>query len=378
MGYLLNGPVTAVLVVIGVIFNLCSMYIFLMVPRRVLSSYATHQTKLPKSERGHQRLMKRSTASRPLINTYLLWLAISDTALLLSATLMYCIPTFLDSLGNYARFFPTYYLLSNASLTASVWLMCVLMFERYRALCRPLDSHVKQLNLKRVHRTLCVVSLLALLFSLPRLFEISVLEVDGKYHVHQTLLVETRSYMIGYRIIGGLLFYSLLPYIVLFIISARISLALHAANKQRQSLAASLRSTRNADSELVLIAVMAKFLISRSMPTALDLAEHIVSSREFLNSTTATFFVDISNLIVVLSSATNFFVYFSLSAAFRRTVFYSFLRPCSRRTVFQERRRHFAVRRHPTNDNCHRRSLVNNATIVTDVGHLLTNVEVLI
>ncbi|KAK6111306.1 7 transmembrane receptor (rhodopsin family) protein [Brugia pahangi] len=338
MGYLLNGPVTAVLVVFGVIFNLGTMY-FLTVPRRTSGTYFDSRTKPARSKKSFPLIRRSPNTSRPLINTYLLWLAFSDTALLISAALLYCIPAFFRSLGNYARFFPSYYLLSNASLTASVWLMCVLMFERYRAFCRPLDSHVKP---QKVHRTLSLVSLLALIFSLPRLFELSVYELDGEYHVNQTLLVETRAYMVGYRIIGGMLFYSLFPYVVLFIISARICLAIHAANKQRQNFIATRGVThfRSADCELVLITVMAKFLISRLMPTALDLAEHILSSSEFLVSTTATFFVDISNLIVVISSATNFFIYFTLSRAFRRTVFNSL----PKNTIFQDRKRHFTLR----------------------------------
>ncbi|VDK72780.1 unnamed protein product [Onchocerca ochengi] len=341
MGYLLNGPVTAVLVIFGIVFNLCTVY-FLMVPHKTLGACADSRRKTMRIKKNSS--IKRSfNTSRPLINTYLLWLAFSDTALLISAALLYCIPTFFISLGNYARFFPSYYLFSNASLTASVWLMCVLMFERYRAFCRPLDSYTKP---QKVHRTLSLVSLLALLFSLPRLFELSVYELDGEYHVNQTLLVEIHAYMIGYRIIGGMLFNSLFPYIILFIISARICLTIHAANKRRQNFVATRSVThfKSTDCELVIITIMAKFLISRLMPTALDLAEHIVSSSKFLVSTTATFFVDVSNLIVVISSATNFFIYFTLSRAFRRTVFNSLPKLNFQYAIFQERKRHFILR----------------------------------
>uniref|UniRef100_A0A0R3S528 Mitochondrial-processing peptidase subunit beta n=1 Tax=Elaeophora elaphi TaxID=1147741 RepID=A0A0R3S528_9BILA len=377
MGYLLNGPVTAVLVVFGVIFNLCTMY-FLMVPRWTFGTDTNSRMKSTRSKKSFLLVKRSSSTSRPLINTYLLWLAFSDTTLLISAALLYCIPAFFISLGNYARFFPSYYMLSNASLTASVWLMCVLMFERYRAFCRPLDSHLKP---QRIHRTLSLVSLLALIFSLPRLFELSVYELDGEYHVNQTLLVETRAYMVGYRIIGGMLFYSLFPYVVLSIISARICLAIHAANKQRQNFVATRSVThfRSTDCELVLITVMAKFLISRLMPTALDLAEHIISSSKFLVSTTATFFVDISNLIVVVSSATNFFIYFTLSRAFRRTVFNSLPKLNFRYTIFRRRKRHFTVPHHAVKAMSITQPVINeiSRSIVTTVdGRLLSTIEV--
>ncbi|MCP9265622.1 Mitochondrial-processing peptidase subunit beta [Dirofilaria immitis] len=289
---------------------------------RTLGTYTDSRRKSSRSRKSCFLVKHSSNTSRPLINTYLLWLAFSDTALLISAALLYCIPAFFISLGNYARFFPSYYLLSNASLTASVWLMCVLMFERYRAFCRPLDSrHTKP---QKVHRTLSLVSLLALLFSLPRLFELSVYELNGEYHVNQTLLVEIRAYMLGYRIIGGMLFYSLFPYIILFIISARICLAIHAANKQRQNFVATrgITNLKSTDCELLLITVMAKFLISRLMPTALDLAEHICYE---------------------------FFIYFTLSRAFRRTVFNSLPKLNFQYTIFQKRKHHFNLRHHAVN-----------------------------
>ncbi|KHN78709.1 FMRFamide receptor [Toxocara canis] len=235
---------------------------------------------------------------------------------------MYCVPSFMTSLGFYARLFPTYYMLSNASLTASVWLMCALMFERYRALCRPLSVQAQQMSVARVHKILTAVVLVAVIFSLPRLFELALFEYEGEVYVRQTFLVENRFYMIGYRIVGGLLFYSLFPYIGLFTMSTRISFAMHAASKERQRLALGSQKSRreSSDSELILLAVMAKFLLSRLMPTALDVAEHIVSAKEFLNSPTATICVDISNLLVVISSATNFFVYCAFSRSFRHVV----------------------------------------------------------
>ncbi|VDK51604.1 unnamed protein product [Anisakis simplex] len=342
MGYTLNGPVTAVFVVCGVVLNSITVLVLLKQPKRCTTTTTTtsstsrtliKQKALTRSN-DSVRLRSYITNSRPLIYTYLLWITFSDTSLLLNAFLMYCMPTFMSSLGFYARLFPTYYMLSNASLTSSVWLICALMFERYRALCRPLSKQLKQrqqITVNRAHKILTLVLFIAVLFSLPRLFELSVFEYDGELYVKQTVLVNNRLYMIGYRIIGGLLFYSLFPYIGLFTMSTRISFALHQAAKERQRLASATvlsassqrllsSAQKTAESELILLAVMAKFLLSRLMPTALDVAEHVISAKEFLNSDTATICVDISNLLVVISSATNFFIYFSFSRSFRHAV----------------------------------------------------------
>lgn len=94
------------------------------------------------------------------------------------------------------------------------------------------------------------------------------------------------------------------------------------------------------DSETILVCVMFKFLLSRLMPTVLDVAEHFVGSVEFVNSRTVTRFVDTSNLIVICSSAANFLIFFTFSRSFRkffRQYFYTLLK------VFKS-----------TKNNCHK------------------------
>jgi hypothetical protein len=101
--------------------------------------------------------------------------------------------------------------------------MCSLMFDRYKTLCSPFT--VRSGNINRIHRILLTVCLIAIIFSLPRFFEISV-ELDsstGIEYVTQTSLVHNKIYMIGYRIFGGLMLYSLMPYLVLFVLSFKVS-----------------------------------------------------------------------------------------------------------------------------------------------------------
>jgi len=124
--------------------------------------------------------------------------------------------------------------------------------------------------------------------------------------------------MIGYRIVGGLMFYSLLPYVVLFAMSLRVYFVLRAAAKARLKMAARQNVSGCTDSEMILLCVMAKFLFSRLMPTALDVAEHAIGSDKFLESSEATLCVDISNLIVVASSSMNFLIFYFFSNSFRQ------------------------------------------------------------
>ncbi|KAI1726243.1 7 transmembrane receptor (rhodopsin family) domain-containing protein [Ditylenchus destructor] len=181
---------------------------------------------------------------RPRVYTFFLWLVISDTALLISAMLMYSVPTLFERNPDiYVHFSSIYYLMSNTALTASVWLMCALIFDRYRTVCRGPFVMLNRTNTNGgwigrrrkfncIHVVLCIICILALGFSMPRLFELE-LEFDPtskEYFLVQTNLVRNKFYMIGYRIVGGLLLYSLLPYVVLFIFSFKVWLVMREAS----------------------------------------------------------------------------------------------------------------------------------------------------
>ncbi|KHN87747.1 FMRFamide receptor [Toxocara canis] len=314
MAYILKGPVTSVIVVFGVSLNFITLYTLLKSSGRRLNARRLSDDVIM----VHQKMR-----ARPTIHTYFFWIAYTDSGLLVSAMLMYSVPAMLDkSYEAYVRLYPVYYMLSNATLTASVWLMCAMMYDRYQALCRPLHQRMKcqRTPRRRVHVNCVIVVLLALFYSLPRLLELSVTSAGGSLRVVQTPLVHNRLYMIGYRIVGGLLFYSLLPYIALSFVSTRVSIAVHSASCKRRMMSKlnhqSLRRLTS-ESERILLAIMSKFLISRLFPTALDILEHLIGPDAFLHSMAATAAVNISNLIVVISSATNFFIYYFLSNTFR-------------------------------------------------------------
>uniref|UniRef100_A0AC34F9G8 G-protein coupled receptors family 1 profile domain-containing protein n=1 Tax=Panagrolaimus sp. ES5 TaxID=591445 RepID=A0AC34F9G8_9BILA len=195
--------------------------------------------------------------------------------------------------------------------------MCALMIDRYRSLCSPLTA--RQLSLNSIHRILFFICIAALCFSIPRYFELELrLDDENQYYLAQTDLVHNQIYMIGYRIVGGLMFYSLLPYIVLFAMSSRVWYVLRAAAKARLKMAAQQNVSGCTDSEMILLCVMAKFLCSRLMPTALDVAEHAIGSENFLDSAEATLCVDISNLLVVVASGANFIIFYFFSTTFRQ------------------------------------------------------------
>lgn len=313
MPYLLNGPLTVSFVIVGTCLNGLTVYVL-----------SRHNFVRQMSCRSFRSSIRRSDSTtsygngKPRIYIYLLWLSFIDTVLLISALLMYSLPALMNgTLGYYIHFFPFYYLLSNTALTASVWLMSALVVDRYRTLCAPLTA--RHFSFRTIHRILSLICLAALCFSIPRYFELELrLDEQDQYYLSQTSLVHNQVYMIGYRIVGGLMFYSLLPYVVLFAMSLRVYFVLRAAAKARLKMAARQNVSGCTDSEMILLCVMAKFLFSRLMPTALDVAEHAIGSDKFLESSEATLCVDISNLIVVASSSMNFLIFYFFSSSFRQ------------------------------------------------------------
>ncbi|KAI6192513.1 G-PROTEIN-RECEP-F1-2 domain-containing protein [Aphelenchoides fujianensis] len=342
MSGLLNGPVTLTIVSLGSVFNALTICVLFTkkIQRYRQSVYNSPQTRKFSNTIHNDRCSTeatnnplastrkrptRSSGSRPRVYTFFVWLAVSDTSLLLCALLLYSLPNLVSDLGPYVHFFPLFYYLSNTALTSSVWLISALMLDRYRSLV--VNKFSVRSNTPAVNRLLLGVVALAFVFNLPRFFEIGTRfdEVAQRTVIFQTTLVESSAYMIGYRIAGGLMFYSLLPYIFLFVLGFKVAMVIRAAALQRQKMNAysasgSFFHTCTTDSEMILGAVVAKFLLSRLLPTTLDVSEHIVGSRDFTRSTLATFCVDISNLVVVTSSAINLFIFYFCSASFRKSL----------------------------------------------------------
>lgn len=68
----------------------------------------------------------------------------------------------------------------------------------------------------------------------------------------------------------------------------------------------------------MIIGTLVKFLICYSMPAVLNVIEISIGEKEFLNEEYVGYLIDISNFLVILHSASNPFVHYAGSAAFRR------------------------------------------------------------
>ncbi|VDK46672.1 unnamed protein product [Anisakis simplex] len=316
ISYLLNGYLTAICVVMGVILNILCIFVFLRYRR----------------------------GSTPVIQYYLVTLTIWQTALLCNAFLLYSLPTLIYgrvvATGYYVYLYPFVYALANTTHTGSVWVVLTLTVDRYLALCRPL-THRAIGKRSRVKRLMIAVSILAVIFSAPRFFEVHVIEhcvIDPQNAtdvlcmpaISRTKLPENHTYWSVYHIILAMLFVTLVPCVLLFWLTLTISMALRRAIMKRKTLCApnadldgrnknNVPSRKEHKSNIMLVLVIAKFLFSDILPTVADVLEHIVGDYVFMTSSLATLFVDFSNFLLVLNCSTNFWVFIIWGKRFRRS-----------------------------------------------------------
>lgn len=215
-------------------------------------------------------------------------------------------------------------MLCNAAFTASVWLMLSLVRDRYRLLCcRFADSVAAKSRhtIKNIHWILFSLSATSIFFSVPRFFELDVFYNHTQYYIEPSKLLDNGLYMIGYRIIGSLIFYSAVPYIFTFITSFKIWLVLKNATKARKAMYVNTPNTPiMSDSDRVIVTLAIRFLVSRFLTTLIDIAESFFGSSNFFSLSIAALGVHASNFIVVLSSASTFFTFFVFSTKFRASI----------------------------------------------------------
>ncbi|PAV73773.1 hypothetical protein WR25_16295 isoform J [Diploscapter pachys] len=311
LSHLLNGYFTAFFVVTGIALNAFSVYIFLRCER----------------------------TGTPAIQYYLVTLTLWQTALLANAFLLYSLPNLiwghLVSQGTYVYIYQYVYTFANTTHTGSVWIVLTLTVDRYLALCQPL-KHRAIGKKSRVRRLMIVVSLFAVIFSAPRFFEVHVLTNWCKEApncvpiIIRTELFENSLYWTIYHVILAMLFVTLCPCLLLFELTLRISLALRKAIAKRRSLCPpnveidqrnrKCQTTRKEHkSNIMLVLVIAKFLISDILPTVIDVIEHIVGQDVFMRSSLASLFVDLSNFLIVLNCSSNFWVFIFWGKRFRKS-----------------------------------------------------------
>uniref|UniRef100_A0A0K0EQJ5 G_PROTEIN_RECEP_F1_2 domain-containing protein n=1 Tax=Strongyloides stercoralis TaxID=6248 RepID=A0A0K0EQJ5_STRER len=276
----------------------------------------------------------------PVIHYYLITLTLWQTGVLLNGFLLYSYPNmyrkYFGSLESYKLISPYIFTGANITMVASVWVVLVLTIDRYLALCKPL-KHRYIGKRSRVKRIMIVVSILAIIYNIPRYFEIATIKIctiknnttNCIYDVIRTPFAYNSLYHLLYKIISQLLLVSLIPCFILFILTLKISLAIRQAILNRKKLCPDMAEvnknyqkskpvSKEHKANIMLVLIIVKFLISTILPTTCDIIEKIIGAEVFQRSHLATVVVDISNFLIVLNCSTNFWVFLLYGQRFRK------------------------------------------------------------
>lgn len=273
------------------------------------------------------------------IYTYLLALAAWDVFYITTSFLLYNLPTLMYQeiihFGPYAIGTPFLYYISTVARTGAIWTVLVIAFERYVALCYPFKF--EQMNSEnRVWIFFASITCSAFLYCLPRYFELKVLycyELTTDLRVPLLLKSELRStftYWLLYRVIGGCLFYSIVPFLALVILTIRISYELRRSSYRvpveqsstpEHSLLNGTGCKTSADrlNRWMHVAMISKFLLCHSFPMILDIWELVQPSIAFEKSWYKSWiFMSHSSLfLLTINGSCNVIIYYLTSTKFR-------------------------------------------------------------
>ncbi|KRZ05097.1 FMRFamide receptor [Trichinella zimbabwensis] len=283
----------------------------------------------------------------PRLNTCLIALAAWEIVLMCASFFLYSFPVLLyhnsPVNGPYVKTYAYWYTAANMANQAAVWVVLVMAIDRYFAICHPL-KHRRFGDTAR-GKILLLVSTFAIIHATPRFFEVSVVycsPVDNSTPVVTVVpsgLQQNYIYRMLYKVIGGMLLYSVGPFLVLSFIAAQVSkhMSKYAITRRkliqeespgmqaRLSVSSTSDKVRDQNRDQLLLIMIIKFLTCHSLPTALDVMETVVPA-ELFASVTISRLIDVSNILVMINAGCNVFIYIACSQNFRHQISLHLLR----------------------------------------------------
>ena len=289
-------------------------------------------------------------------NCYLMGLAIADLLfLVLFASVL--------GTGRISSSHPGYYasniymsyasIFLNIFLLTSIWLTVMLATERYIAICRPFLA-TRMCTVLRARIIIVLIFLIAFLCRMPNFWEYKFVSVYNPLtnktvvYMDQTELAYNVKYNIIYPwLIDGLLA-SILPFILLLILNARLIWEVRKSTQYIQQNLTTAGSARHIQSEelqitIMLISVIIVFFICQA-PYVIYTA--ITSINSFSPSPDIMLFRHVTMLLLTLKSAINFIIYCWFSEKFYTTLkCIVCLRHCTKKQMRSRNGSYCSVRR---------------------------------
>ncbi len=196
--------------------------------------------------------------------------------------------------------------------------------SRYLTLCKPSFAPALSVSYFFVRVQVAVTVLVSLLIEIPRYFEYEVqeIELDGRmyYRLTSTELWESDTYQLVYKTIAMVVLRRLLPMSVTLLLTIGLVRFLHKKKALRRNLMSADRvkaekSTSTVTTVLIIIAVA--FIVCHTPGTIYPILRITIEIPETCDHF-FEYFTRIADLLSLLNSALNFFIYYPNIPSFRR------------------------------------------------------------
>ena len=303
--YYINGVVTNIIVVLGLIGNILTIVIL------------------------SQRAMRSST------NIYLSALAWWDTIVLISTLLLIGLPgTGFKGYMNYvfAYVVSFIYPLALIAQTATIWLTVSFTVERYIAVCHPLKA-ASMCTISRAKIVIGGVSIGSTLYNIPRWFDYRPSWVTDPGTNASHVAVKTTSFSVNpiyVQVYFSWLYVPIMciiPLVVLSVLNTFLILAVRRSQRQRKDM--NVKQSRENNVTIMLVSVVIVFIICQVPALVYNLA-YAIDRQYVMTKFGYQVLSSLRNFLVNLNSAINFLLYCALGQKFRRIFLHTFCRRCVR------------------------------------------------
>ena len=218
--------------------------------------------------------------------------------------------------------------------TCTIWLTVLIAISRYIAICKPYKA-AQFTNLRVIRKGVALVVGFSFLYNVPRFFEakLAVSEDDdrGNYRFTRTPLGDSQIYNMIYFDILYYIFCFVLPLLVLAVLNTKLTVAYRVYQRRRRAMR---MRTDGMDHNLtlVMIIVVLVFMLC-NLPARV--VQIVWKYRPQLCPTFAYFLMELSNVLEVLNSSTNFIIYCVFRRQFREILHARFCLDGVRREMFE-------------------------------------------